>query len=99
MSDLWPDIEPDSDSSGGGSSNEGSKEQDNPEDQEQEELILYSHRNPRRLIRGGQRELRQTKSEIESSKDKLFFIKHISAGSTQDKWYLVQVNMDQLDPI
>ena len=36
VSDLWPDIKPDSDSSDDGSSDEVSKYQDNPDDQEQE---------------------------------------------------------------
>ena len=58
---------------------------------------MVPRRNPRRLRRGEQRALRHIKSEIESSKDKLFFIKHISAGSTQAKWYLVHVDTDQLD--
>ena len=52
-----------------------------------------------RLIWGDQRAPRQIKSEIESSKDKIFLITHILARSTQAKWYLVQVDMDQLDPI
>ena len=64
MSDLWPDIEPDSDSSNEGSGDEGIKDQDNPDDQEQEEVLLVSRRNPMRLIRGDQRALRQIKSEI-----------------------------------
>ena len=85
VSDLWPDIEPDSDSSNEGSGDEGIKDQDNSDDQEQEEVLLVSRRNPMRLIRGDQRALRQIKSEIESSKDKLFLINHISAGSAQSK--------------
>ena len=36
---------------------------------------------------------------FERSKDKLFFINHISTGSTQTEWYLVQVDMDQLKPV
>ena len=58
-------------------------------------MLLVPHRNPRRLIWGDQRALIQHKSDIERSKDKLFFIKHVAAGSTQYKWYLVQVYMDQ----
>ena len=46
------------------------------------------------IRRGGKRALGQLKSELESSKDKLFFINYIPAGSTQAKWYLVQVDMD-----
>ena len=45
-----------------------------------------------------QRALRHIKSEILSSKDKRFFIKHTSAGSTQAKSYLVLVDMYQSDP-
>ena len=62
-------------------------------------MALDPHRKPRRLRRGDQRELSQLKSEIEISKDKLFSIKHMYEGSTQTMWYLVQVDMDQLDPI
>ena len=36
VSNLWPDIEPDSDSRDDGSSDEGRKDQENPDDQEQE---------------------------------------------------------------
>ena len=62
-------------------------------------MLLVSFRNPRRLRRGYQRELRLLKSEISSSKDKLFSIKHIATGLTQAKLYLVQVDMDHYDPI
>ena len=47
-------------------------------------MVLYPSRNPRRLRRGDQRSLKQPKSEIESSKYKISFIKNISSGSTQD---------------
>ena len=43
--------------------------------------------------------IRYIKPEIVSSKDKIFFIKHIEAVSTQAKWYLVQVDMDPMDII
>ena len=99
VSDLWPDIYPDSDSSNDRSSDEGIKDQDNPNYQEQEELVLVPHRNSRRLRRGDQRSLIQLKIYIERSKDKLFFIKHMSAGSTHTKCYLVQVDMDQSNPV
>ena len=85
MSDLWPDIDPDSDSSNYGSWYEGIKYQDNPENQEQEKVLLFPHMNPRSLIQGDQRALNQLKSDIERSKDKLFFIKHIDAGSIHAK--------------
>ena len=62
-------------------------------------MVLVPFRNPRRLGQGDQRAQRHLKSKYESSKDKIFFIKKIAAGSTQTKWYLVQVDMDQLDPI
>ena len=97
MSDLWPDIAPNSDSSNDGSSDYGRKYQENPDDQEQEEVVLFTHRKPRRLIQVDQRALRQIKSEIKSSKDKLFLIKNTAAGPTKSKWYLVQVYMDQSD--
>ena len=54
---------------------------------------------PKKSQTGGQIALSQLKRDIEISKDKLFFIKHIAAGSTQSKWYLVQVDMYQLYPI
>ena len=28
-----------------------------------------------------------------------FFINHVSAGSSQGKWYLVQLYMEQSDPV
>ena len=46
------------------------------------------------IRRGDQRSLIQLKSDIEKSKDKIFFINHISAGSAQDKFYLVQMDVD-----
>ena len=45
------------------------------------------------------RKQKQLEGEIESSKDKIFIIKHISAGSTQAQWYLIQVDMDQSDMV
>ena len=99
VSYLWPDIEPDIDSNYGESRNEVIKDQDNLEVQEQEEVVLVPCRNPRRLRRLDQRSLRKLKSEIESSKDKLFFIKHMATGSPQTKCYLLQVDMDQLGTI
>ena len=96
MYDLCPDIEPSIESSDGGSSNKVRKYQYNPEDQEHEEAILVTRRNPRRIKWGDQRALRHLKIENESSKDKIFFINHIAAGSKQAKWYLVQLDMDQL---
>ena len=62
-------------------------------------MVLVPLRNPRRLRQGDQRALIQLKSEIKSSMDTNLFIKYISAGSTRAKWYLVQVDMNQLDPI
>ena len=69
MSDLCPDIEPDSDSSNDGSINEGGKDQEKPEYQEQKEAVLVPCRNPRRIRRGEQRSLIQIKSDSEISKD------------------------------
>ena len=62
-------------------------------------MVLVTCRNPRILRQGDQRALRQLKRKIESSNNKLFFVKHISAGSTQAIIYLVQVDMEQSDPI
>ena len=62
-------------------------------------MILVPHSNPRRLIQGDKRALRHLKSEIETSKGNLFFINNIAAGSTQAKWYLVQVDIYKLGPI
>ena len=55
VSDLWPDIDADSDSSNGGSGDEVIKGQDNPGDQEQEEVVSFTHIIPRRLMWGDQR--------------------------------------------
>ena len=99
VSNLCQDIDPVSDSSNYGSSDEGSKEQENPYCQEQEELVLIPRRNPRSLRRGYQRSLIQNKIDIEISKDKIFFIEHIYEGLTHTKWYLVQVDMNQSNPV
>ena len=64
MSDLWPDIEPDSYSSDDGSGGEGIKYQENPYVQENEEVILVPLRKPIRLRRGDQIALSQLKSYI-----------------------------------
>ena len=61
VSDLWPDMVTDSDSSVDGSSDEGGKYQKNLDDQEQE-VVSYKHRNTRSIVRGGQRSLRNLKS-------------------------------------
>ena len=50
-------------------------------------------------MRGDQISLGILKSEIDKSKDKLSFIKQRVAGSEKAKWYLVQVDMYQLDPV
>ena len=55
VSDLWPDIEPDSDSSDCVSSNEGSKDKSKSDYQEQKEVVLFPHRNPRNLKQDDQR--------------------------------------------
>ena len=78
VSDLWPDIEPDKNSNVDGSS----KEQYKMNDKEQEEEISDPHSDPRMLRRSDKIALKKIKSEIVSSKDKLFLIKNISAGST-----------------
>ena len=81
-----------------GSSDEGRKYQEKLDYQDQE-VVSYICRNPRRIIRGDQRALTQIEIEIDISEDKPFFIKIVYAGSTQAKWYLVQVDMDQSDPV
>ena len=93
MSDLWTDIETDSDSIFDFSIDEILKDQENLDYKEQEGLS-DPYRKLSWIRRGDQRALEQLKSEIKSSKDKLFF-KHTSAGSTQVKWYSIQANMDQ----
>ena len=77
-----------------GSSDKGIKDQENLADKVQE-VVSAPLRNPSRLRRGDQRALRQLKRKIEDLKDKIFSIKHISVGSTQDKCYLIQVDMYQ----
>ena len=54
-------------------------------------MVSSPIKNPNRLGRVDQRALIYLLSEIEISKDKLFFINHIDAGSSQAKSYLVQV--------
>ena len=98
VSDLCSDIDPASNSIVYGSINEGRKYQEDIDYQEHE-VVSDPFSNPRMLIWGVQRALRQLKSEIESSKDKLFFINHTSAGSTKDKWNLIQVDMNQSYPV
>ena len=62
-------------------------------------MVLVTRRDPRRIIRGDQISLRQIKCDIERSKDKIFFIKHIYAGSPQTRWYLLQVSMEHSEPV
>ena len=62
MSNLWPDIYPDSESINYGSGDYGIKYQDNPDDQEQEEAVLVTRRKSSRLRLGDQTALRQIKS-------------------------------------
>ena len=61
-------------------------------------MLSVPRRNLRRLIQVEQRALLQIKSDNKISNDKLFFIKHMPEGSAQNKWYLVQVDMDNSDP-
>ena len=37
--------------------------------------------------------------DIKQSKDKLFFIKHQAKSTSQERWFLVQVDMEESDPI
>ena len=89
MSDLWPDIEPDSESSVDRSSDKGRKYQEDLDDQEKEEVVSSTLRNPRSIRKGDQRELRNLKCEIKISKDNIFS----SSTYLQDKqrpngtWY------------
>ena len=85
MYDLWPDIDPVSDSSTDGSIDEGIKYQEKINDQDQEELVSVTRRNLMGIIQGYQIALIQLKSDTEKSKYKIFFIKHIAAGSAQAK--------------
>ena len=99
VKDLWPNVEPGSDSSDNVSSDKVRKALESLDDKEQEEVVSVLRSNPGRIIRGDQRELIQIKIDIEISNDKLFFIKYMSSGSTHTKWYLVQVDMDQSNPV
>ena len=58
VSDLWPDMYPDSDYNYYESSDEGRKYQENPDDQEQEEVVLVPRGNPINLRQSDQRALR-----------------------------------------
>ena len=62
-------------------------------------MVLVTQRNKRRLRWGDQRELFRIKIDITRSKDKLFFIDHMTLELTHTKWYLVQVDMDQTYPV
>ena len=62
-------------------------------------MVSVSHRNIRRIIRGDQISLRLLKSDIEKSKENIFFINHRASGSTHAEWYLVKVDQDQFDPV
>ena len=62
-------------------------------------MALDPHRKPRRLRRGDQRELSQLKRDIEISKDRLFLINQMYAGSTWTKRYLVLMDTDQSYPV
>ena len=62
-------------------------------------MVSDPRRNPRSIRWGDQRALRLIKIGIEKSKYKLFLIKHRAVGSSQDKWYLLQVDMDKLDMV
>ena len=64
VSDLWPVIDCDSDSSNYESSDELSKYKENPDYQEQEEVLLVPLRKPIRIRRGDQRSLSHLKSDI-----------------------------------
>ena len=64
MSSLWPDIEPDSDSSDYEESDEGRKYQDKTYYHEQEEVASFPCSNPRRLRQGDKRALQLIKSGI-----------------------------------
>ena len=62
--ELWPYIEPDSDSSDNFPSDEVSKDQENTYDQEHEDVLLVLRKKQIRLKRGGQTALIQIKSDI-----------------------------------
>ena len=64
VSDLCPDVYPDSDYSDYGSSEKLSKYHGNPDDQEQEEVVSVTCRNPRSIRRCDQRTISHLKSEI-----------------------------------
>ena len=72
MSDIWIDIEPDSNSINDESSDEGRKDQQNSDYQEQEEVVLVPHRNSGRIRRVDQISFIHIYSDIERSKDKMF---------------------------
>ena len=57
MSDLWPDIEPCSNSSDDRSSDVVREDQYNPDYQKKEKVVSVPCKNPRRLTRGDQRAL------------------------------------------
>ena len=58
-------------------------------------MVSVTCSNPRRIRRGEKRALKLLNSDIEKSKDKLFFIMHRAAVSSQDECYLVQDDRGQ----
>ena len=75
VSDLWPDIYPDSDSRYYVFSDKGSKYQENQYDQEQYEVLLVPHKNPRRLRKGDQIALIQLKVILKDQRISYFSLR------------------------
>ena len=80
-------------------SDEVTKDQQNSDYHKYWKVASVPRRNPRRLRRRNQIALIQIKSDIEISKDDLFFIKNIVLQLTQAKQYLVEVAIEQSDPV
>ena len=62
-------------------------------------MVSLPRRKPRSIIRGDQISPIQLKSYIERSNYTLFLIKHTYSGSSQAKWYLIQVYMHKSYPV
>ena len=62
-------------------------------------MVLFPCRSPKRLRSADQRSQKQLKMDIEIMHDNLFFIKQMPEGLALDKWYFVQVDKENSDPV
>jgi hypothetical protein len=86
VKDLWDEPVDDSD-------DDSEREEEDPEQQAEPDVA-------RRPARMGRRQALTTLYEaIEQSTDKICFIQYQPDGQTTPRWFLVQVNLEQMDPV